>query len=73
MNDDNKEILISTNMFMTLLLNYVCDEEFVNHIEFCRNIIVSIVNDVQWRKAGVRNSAFLMRNFNIPNNTLFLK
>lgn len=69
MNDDKKEVLFSANKSLTLLTNCVPAEELVNHIEFCRNMIASIVSDARRRKGGVGDGAFLMPGFNIPNGT----
>ncbi len=69
LNDDSKDVLVSANNAMNSLTKHVPAEELVNHIEFCRNLIASIVSDARRRKGGVGDGVFLMPGFNIPNGT----
>ena len=67
LNDDNKEVLVSANKAMASLTSNVPAEELVKNIEFCRNLIASIVSDARRRKGGVGDGEFLMPGFNMPN------
>ena len=39
----------------------------MKNIDFCRNLIASIVSEARRRKGGVGDGLFLMPGFNIPN------
>lgn len=73
LNDDNAEVLKATHKAFTALSKNVSAEELVNHVEFMRNQIASLVSDARRRKGGVGDGEFLLPGFNIPKGTYFLK
>ena len=66
LNDENEVILISTNNALSSLTKHVPAEELVNHIEYMRNLISSMVSDARRRKGGVGDGEFLLPGFNRP-------
>ena len=66
LNDDSKTVLIATNAALSALSKNVSAEELVNHIEFIRNLIASMVSDARRRKGGVGDGEFLLPGFNMP-------
>ena len=69
LNDENKEVLLATNAALSALTKNVPSEELVNHIEFIRNLISSMVSDARRRKGGVGDGEFLLPGFNMPKGT----
>lgn len=53
-------------MAFSALSKHVPAEELVNHVEFMRNQISSLVSDARRRKGGVGDGEFLLPGFNIP-------
>ena len=66
LNDDNKDVLKANHKAFAALSKHVPAEELVNHIEFMRNLINSMVSDARRRKGGVGDGEFLLPGFNIP-------
>jgi hypothetical protein len=66
LNDDNTEVLKAAHKAFTALSKHVPAEELVEHIEFMRNLISSMVSDARRRKGGVGDGEFLLPGFNIP-------
>lgn len=66
LNDDNSEVLKATHKAFSSLSKNVSAEELVNHIEFMRNQLASLVSDARRRKGGVGDGEFLLPGFNIP-------
>lgn len=66
LNDENGEVLKTTHMAFSALSKHVPAEELVNHVEFMRNQISSLVSDARRRKGGVGDGEFLLPGFNIP-------
>jgi len=66
LNDDSKAVLVATNSSLTSLSKNVTPEELVNHIEFIRNLLASMVSDSRRRKGGVGDGEFLLPGFNMP-------
>ena len=69
LNDDNQEVLKAANAAFTALSKHVEAEELVNHIEFMRNLLSSMVSDARRRKGGVGDGEFLLPGFNMPKGT----
>lgn len=65
LNDDSKDVLRATNEALASLTDNVPAEVLVNHVEFCRNLIASIVSDARRRKGGVGDAEFLLPGFNM--------
>lgn len=70
--------MIAANAALSALSKNVSAEELVNHIEFIRNLIASMVSDARRRKGGVGDGEFLLPGFNMPKgkcsafiNTIF--
>jgi hypothetical protein len=68
-NDDNMEVLKAAHKAFAALSKHVPAEELVNHVEFMRNLIASMVSDARRRKGGVGDGEFLLPGFNIPKGT----
>lgn len=69
LNDDDASVLQATNLAFTALSKEVPAEELVNHVEFMRNLIASMVSDSRRRKGGVGDGEFLLPGFNMPKGT----
>ena len=67
LNDENTEVLKANHRALTALSNNVPPEELVNHIEFMKNLIATMVSDARRRKGGVGDGEFLLPGFNMPN------
>lgn len=65
-NDDSPEVLKAAHAAFGALSKHVPAEELVNHIEFIRNLIASMVSDARRRKGGVGDGEFLLPGFNMP-------
>jgi len=65
-NDENTEVLKAANAAFKALSKHVPAEELVDHVEFIRNLIASMVSDARRRKGGVGDGEFLLPGFNIP-------
>jgi hypothetical protein len=53
-------------MALGALTSLVPAEELVNHLQFIRNLIASMVSDARYRKGGVGDGEFFLPGFNIP-------
>jgi len=65
MNDESKEVLMTAHKSLKSFTTHVPADELVNHLEFCRNLISSMVSDARRRKGGVGDGEFLLPGFNI--------
>jgi Mn-containing catalase len=72
LNDDSKQVLVAANSGLAALSIHVSTEELVNHIEFIRNLIASMVSDARRRKGGVGDGEFLLPGFNMPKGEFTL-
>lgn len=66
MNDESEIVLKETNAALSSLSKHVSAEELVNHVEFIRNLIASMVSESRRRKGGVGDGEFLLPGFNRP-------
>ena len=66
LNDDSSIVLKANQMALHALTSLVPAEELVNHLQFIRNLIASMVSDARYRKGGVGDGEFLLPGFNIP-------
>mmetsp|Transcript_15448 Transcript_15448/g.38424 ORF Transcript_15448/g.38424 Transcript_15448/m.38424 type:complete len:657 (+) Transcript_15448:4088-6058(+) len=66
LNDENMDVVKASSKALTALSKHVPAEELVNHIEYMRNLINSMVSDARRRKGGVGDGEFLLPGFNIP-------
>lgn len=66
LNDDDEAVLVATNNAFTSLSKHVPSEVLVEHIEFIRNLIASMVSESRRRKGGVGDGEFLLPGFNRP-------
>jgi len=66
LNDESSLVLKACNAALKSLTTHVPAEELVNHIEFIRNLIASMVSDARRRKGGVGDGEFLLPGFNMP-------
>lgn len=66
LNDENETVLKANHAAWTALSKKVPAEELVQHVEFMRGLIASMVSDARRRKGGVGDGAFLLPGFNIP-------
>eukprot|EP00980_Cylindrotheca_fusiformis_P009504 scaffold2077_cov119-Cylindrotheca_fusiformis.AAC.7 len=66
LNDENVEALKAAHKAFAALSKNVAAEELVNHVEFMRNQIASLVSDARRRKGGVGDGEFLLPGFNLP-------
>jgi hypothetical protein len=62
-------VLQATNLAFAALSKEVSAEELVNHVEFMRNLIASMVSEARRRKGGVGDGEFLLPGFNMPKGT----
>jgi hypothetical protein len=65
-NDGSPSVVNAAHGAFDALSTRVPAEELVNHIEFIRNLIASMVSDARRRKGGVGDGEFLLPGFNIP-------
>jgi hypothetical protein len=65
LNDESQNVLSATNSALAALSKWVSAEELVQHIEFIRNLISSMVSDARRRKGGVGDGEFLLPGFNM--------
>ena len=66
LNDENQEVLKAANSALNALSTHVPAEELVNHVEYMRNLIATMVSDARRRKGGVGDGEFLLPGFNMP-------
>uniref|UniRef100_A0A7S4K262 TOG domain-containing protein n=2 Tax=Odontella aurita TaxID=265563 RepID=A0A7S4K262_9STRA len=66
LNDESKDVLKAASAALGAMSKNVPAEELVNHIEFIRNLIASMVSDARRRKGGVGDGEFLLPGFNMP-------
>jgi hypothetical protein len=66
LNDENAEVLKANHKALAALSTHVPAEELVNHIEFMKNLIATMVSDARRRKGGVGDGEFLLPGFNMP-------
>lgn len=66
LNDDDAEVIKANHASLAALSNNVPAEELVNHVEFIKNLLASLVSDARRRKGGVGDGEFLLPGFNIP-------
>jgi hypothetical protein len=66
LNDDSMDVVKASNKALASLSKHVPAEELVEHIEYIRNLINSMVSDARRRKGGVGDGEFLLPGFNIP-------
>ena len=66
LNDDSSTVLKANQMALHALTSLVPAEELVNHLQFIRNLIASMVSDARYRKGGVGDGEFLLPGFHIP-------
>jgi hypothetical protein len=65
-NDQDTDVVKASNKAFAALSKHVPAEELVEHIEYLRNLIASMVSDARRRKGGVGDGEFLLPGFNIP-------
>jgi hypothetical protein len=66
LNDDKMNVVKSAHDALFTLSNNVTAEVLVDHVEFLRNVIASLVSDARRRKGGVGDGEFFLPGFNIP-------
>lgn len=66
LNDESVMVVRSASDALLALSNNISAEVLVDHIEFMRNVIASLVSDARRRKGGVGDGQFLLPGFNIP-------
>ena len=66
LNDSSSLVLKATNKALTALTKNVPAEELVNHIQFIRNLVASMVSEARYRKGGVGDGQFFLPGFNMP-------
>jgi hypothetical protein len=71
LNDDDAAVVKANHASLTVLSAEVPAEELVNHVEFIRNLLASLVSDARRRKGGVGDGEFLLPGFNIPKGESF--
>lgn len=73
LNDDNQDVLKAANSALNALSTHVPAEELVNHVEYMRNLIATMVSDARRRKGGVGDGEFLLPGFNMPKGKFQLQ
>lgn len=75
LNDDSSIVLNANHSALSALTSLVPAEELVNHLQFIRNLIASMVSDARYRKGGVGDGEFFLPGFNMAkgeySGTLF--
>ena len=62
-----KYYIVSMMTALNALTSLVPAEELVvDHLQFIRNLIASMVSDARYRKGGVGDGEFLLPGFHIP-------
>lgn len=72
LNDDNETVLKANHAAFSALSVKVPAEELVQHVEFMRNLIASMVSDARRRKGGVGDGEFYLPGFNMPKGKQLL-
>ena len=72
LNDDDAEVVKANHAALSALSKHVPAEELVNHVEFLKNSLASLVSDARRRKGGVGDGEFLLPGFNIPKGKLLI-
>jgi hypothetical protein len=67
------DVVKAANKAFGALSKHVPAEELVEHIEYMRNLIASMVSDARRRKGGVGDGEFLLPGFNIPKGTFLIQ
>lgn len=70
LNDENKDVLKANQRTLAALSEHVPAEELVDHIEYIRNLIATLVSDARRRKGGVGDGELLLPGFNMPKGKL---
>lgn len=65
LNDSSSKVVKEAHGALMILSKCISAEELVSHIEFCRNLIASIVSEARRRKGGVGDGEFLLPGFNM--------
>jgi hypothetical protein len=66
LNDEDEGVLVENGKALVSVMKCVSAEILVAHLEFCRNLINSMVSEARRRKGGVGDGLFLMAAFNRP-------
>jgi len=66
MNDYSSVVLKANHKALGALTSCVPAEELVDHLQFIRNLIASMVSDARYRKGGVGDGDFFLPGLNIP-------
>lgn len=66
LNDDSSAVLQANHKALGALTSLVPAEELVNHLQFIRNLIASMVSDARYRKGGVGDGDFYLPGLNMP-------
>lgn len=66
LNDDSPDVLKANHKTLAALSKHVPAEELVNHVEYMRNLIATLVSDARRRKGGVGDGEFFLPGFNMP-------
>jgi hypothetical protein len=66
LNDDIASVLKANHAALTALSSKVPAEELVQHVEFMKNLIASMVSEARRRRGGVGDGEFLLPGFNMP-------
>lgn len=66
LNDENPSVLKANHAAFSALAKHVPAEVLVEHVEFAKNLLASMVSDARRRKGGVGDGIFLLPGFNMP-------
>ncbi|GMH51321.1 hypothetical protein TL16_g00986 [Triparma laevis f. inornata] len=64
LNDEHEEVVAENFIALKKVMSCVPAEEMVNHLDFSRNLINSLVSEARRKKGGVGDGLFLMPGFN---------
>ena len=70
LNDESVDVLKANHRTLAALSEHVPAEVLVNHVEFMRNLIATLVSDTRRRKGGVGDGEFFLPGFNMPKGKL---
>ena len=73
LNDPSEELLKMVNAGLNALTKGVPIEQLVEHIEFIRYHIASVVSDARRRKGGVGDGEFFLPGFNMAKGKISRK
>jgi hypothetical protein len=70
LNDESLDVLKANHRTLAAMSEHVPAEVLVNHVDYMRNLIATLVSDARRRKGGVGDGEFFLPGFNMPKGKL---